>query len=268
VPESTAAIELVELRAEVGDFLGRGRGEAYGDRAWAPRVVLEVASCINSGLHKFYYPPVLSGEATAHSWSFLKPTTTITLEEGWQHLILPGDFGGLEGDVAVASPTGTRWAAVPVVGSGMIDRMRAQADDQTGPPRAVAIRPIKGTGPKRGQGFALDVYPAADQDYDLKLAYTLAPDVLTAEHPYPYGGPVHRETILESCLAVAEGRRDDMRQGTGPHSVAFLECLRASISHDRKFQPKALGYNGDRRVFTGDLRHDNRLVTFDDSYST
>ena len=53
------------------------------------------------------------------------------------------------------------------------------------------------------------------------------PDYLSTPFPYAYGGAEHAETILESCLAVAELRLDDM---AGPHNQQFMARLAASIS--------------------------------------
>lgn len=208
MPESSVAIELLELQAEIGFFLGFTRGEHYGGQTWNRHKQAAIDSCIASGLHKFYFPPILPGDTRAHDWSFLKPEASLTLESGTSAVILPGDFGGLAGELVLSSPTGQRATPVPIVSLGMIERYRSAADDQTGTPEAAAIAPVKGTTRERGQQFQLQVYPTADADYVFLMAYTLAPNVLTAQHPYPYGGPVHRETILESCLAVAESRLD------------------------------------------------------------
>lgn len=262
--ESTLSISRDELRAEIGSFLGYGRGAAYSETAWTAIQERAIDSCLNSGLHRFYFPPPLPNERVAHEWSFLKPTAQLTLADGKSAVPLPDDFGGLSGGVLQSSPAGRSWSPLRVVGTGEVDRLAAQDDDVTGCPRVVAIRPLKGTGRDQGQRFELAVFPKADQEYVLKLAYTLAPNALTAAHPYPYGGPIHRETVLESCLAVAEKRLDD--EATVHHGE-FMMHLAASVSHDRKFRPQMLGYNGNGRSIP-DRRHDSILVTVDDRYSS
>jgi hypothetical protein len=264
VPESSASIELLELQAEVGSFLGYGRGANFDDEEWDKRSQQAIDSIIASGLHKFYFPPVLPSDTKAHEWSFLKPVATLTLPVAANHILLPADFGGLSGELILSTPTGQR-EPVPVVGVGMIERQRALTDSMTGMPRMAAIRPIVGTSRQQGQRFQLDVYPAADVEYTFEMAYTLAPNVLTAQHPYPYGGPVHRETILESCLAVAESRQDDQ---ASLHRGLFMEQLASSVSHDRKYRPQMLGYNGNRRESPRAYQYDSRLVTNGGNYST
>lgn len=265
MPESTASIELLELQAEVGAYLGFGRGMNYDDQTWDKRQQQDIDSCIASGLHKFYFPPVLPGDPKAHEWSFLKPVASLTLPVGADHILLPADFGGLSGELILSSPAGQRAEPVPVVGVGMIERQRTLTDSMTGMPRMAAIRPIIGTSRQQGQRFQLDVFPAADVEYMFDMAYTLAPNTLTAQHPYPLGGPVHRETILESCLAVAEHRKDDT---AAVHRALFMEQLASSVSHDRKYRPQMLGYNGNRRESPRAYQYDSRLVTNDGNYST
>lgn len=268
MPESTCAIELLELQAEIGSYLGFGRGENYDDVAWRKGQQQAIDSCIASGLHKFYFPPILPNDTKAHDWSFLKPAASLTLASGSGAIMLPGDFGGLIGELVLSSPTGQRSTPIPVVSQGMIDRSRALVDDATGPPQMAAISPVKGTTRERGQQFQLAVYPTADAEYVFLMAYTLAPNVLTAQHPFPYGGPVHRETILESCLAVAEARLDDE---ANLHRGLFMEQLRSSISFDRGLRPQNLGVNRDGPWVGGGVwsdRYDGRLVTNDGNYST
>ena len=54
----------------------------------------------------------------------------------------------------------------------------------------------------------------------------------------------HAETILESCLAIAEQR---MENQSGIHSQKFVERLTASVAHDKQYYtPERGGYNADR----------------------
>jgi len=55
------------------------------------------------------------------------------------------------------------------------------------------------------------------------------------------------ETILASCLAVAEQRHDDMK---GPMWQSFVERLTASVAYDARMKPERLGYNADRSDWT------------------
>lgn len=242
MPEPTPSITLAKLQSEVGFMLGYGRGANYDDAAWDTRQQQAIDSCVESGLYKFYFPPRVADEKNAHAWSFLKPVATLTLAAGASAIDLPADFNGLEGDIIISTPSGQATEALRQINPVQLDLMAAQGDATTGRPEAAAIRPTKGTGLDRGQRYQLAVWPTAEQEYTLRLAYTVAPDFLTTANPYPYGGPTHRETLLESCLAVAEARLD---ANAGMHNALFIQQLEASISHDRRFQPRSLGYNGD-----------------------
>jgi hypothetical protein len=82
------------------------------------------------------------------------------------------------------------------------------------------------------------------------MPYYVLPAMLTSGVPYPYGGATHAETILESCLAVAEQRLDD---SAAVHSSKYRMCLEASVMADRRHRPQLLGYNGDRSDGRGRL---------------
>ncbi len=126
---------------------------------------------------------------------------------------------------------------------------------------SVALRPKKGTTIGRGQRFEFYLWPIADQDYTLAFTYSLLMDALTGDHPFCYGGAMHAETILESCLAVAESRLDDSMT---VHAVEFQRRMIASISQDRRSKPAHLGYNGDHsdRYRWDRARHIGGRVTY------
>tara|TARA_R110002110_G_scaffold93689_1_gene243565 strand:- start:243 stop:605 length:363 start_codon:yes stop_codon:yes gene_type:complete len=87
------------------------------------------------------------------------------------------------------------------------------------------------------------LYPKPDKAYTLSYRYHALPNQLTAANPYPMGGAAHAETILESCLAVAESRMDN---NAGIHAAAFQQRLAASIAFDTAMHtPEHMGYNGD-----------------------
>ena len=63
-----------------------------------------------------------------------------------------------------------------------------------------------------------------------------------AENAYGLGGVPHSETLLASCLDIAELRDDDT---LGTHSAKFIQRLAASVAQDRANGPTELGYNAD-----------------------
>lgn len=254
--ESTLALKFSDLQSEVGLFLGWGRGEDAGDRAWSSQEEASLVSIVRSGLRQFYFPPVIEGSATAYDWSFLKPFASLSLASGDQTLTLPDDFGGIEGRITVSTTSSSIPDDVPLLNEGLLNKWYSQTPDATGRPKAAALQPVKGTHPQHGQRWNLFVFPEADAAYTLEFAYYLLPNCLTGDWPYAYGGASHAETLLESCLAIAEQRLDD---SMSVHSAKFQERLRASIAQDRKHKPQTQGYNGDASdYYAARSRYDRR----------
>lgn len=241
--EPTLSLQYSNLLAEVGFFLGFGRGTEFGDRAWTDQEKNELNSCIGSGLRQFYYPAPADGEAASYDWSFLKPTATLALASGASTITLPDDFGGCEGQISFTASGVNGWYTLPLTGEGVVRERYAAMPTTTGRPQMLAVRPVRGTTLSRGQRSQLYVWPLADASYTFSVPYYVHPDILTAQVPFPLGGPAHAETVLESCLAIAEQHLDD---SAGIHTLKFSERLRASIGADRKLKPALIGYNRDR----------------------
>jgi len=231
------AVSYNELQKVIGRYLGYGRnvyGPDDGSNEWA-----DIEDCIKSGLRQFYAPPVLSNQQFSHQWSFLRPVTVIPLTATVADYNMPEDFAGIDGDLTYSPSTALR--AVVVVSESAIRTLR-QNSPQTGNPTHAAIRP-KSTDGSSVQGFEIIFWPTPNADVQLTYKYYISPQVLTNANPYPYGGSVHSETILQSCLSIAEQRLNDEK---GIHWDKFLERLSASIQYDRKVSgPDFLGYNGD-----------------------
>ena len=245
-----------DLTGDVGHFLGYGRGEDNGDVAWDDRQQANVDRCVKGGLRKFYH--------CGHDWSFLKPTATLTLASGSSLVTLPDDCGGIEGRIAVSISGGSSVCVALSVGSvGQVYEQEARYPETTGQPQFCCVEATKGTTQQKGQNQRLHVWPEADQAYTLKFAYYVNPDYLSGSFPYAYGGPQHAETLLESCLAVAEKILDDKAD---VHAMEFKECLQSSIDIDRRLKPQTLGYNGDRsddlhwNGWRQGLRHDQTIL--------
>jgi hypothetical protein len=241
VSESTLALQYKQLLAAVGAFLGFGRGEEYGQRAWTDQERLELEGCVASGLRQFYYPPLPDGEGF-YDWSFLRPTATLTLAASGRTIRLPDDFGGCEGEISFTASGVNGWYTLRPTGVGVVDERYATNPTTTGRPQYVSVRPVRGTTHLRGQRSEMHVWPVSDAAYTFTVPYYVHPDILTAQVPYPLGGPAHAETILESCLSIAEQHLDD---AAGIHTAKFGERLRASIGLDRRLRPALIGYNRD-----------------------
>lgn len=231
--ESTLTAAFKDLTGDVGFFLGHGRGADNGETAWTTSEQAAVDRCVKGGLRNFYF--------CGYDWSFLRPVATLTLASGAQTLPLPDDFGGIEGQLTVSVSGSSGFFPIPVTGD--VRRHYALNPSATGCPEMACIDPLKTTTGTQGQRFQLFVYPEADQAYTLEFGYYINPDYLNGAFPYAYGGPQHAETLLESCLAVAEKLLDD---AMSVHAFEFDKRLAVSMDIDRRQKPQKLGYNGDR----------------------
>ena len=244
--EPTLSLKLNDYLVKTAKFLGWGTGGLVvtSDVAYTTRQQDDLNEIVASGIRQFYYPPKLPQQANPHSWSFLHPVQTLDLLAGHNTVQLPDDFGGFEGIVTV-SPTANAVLPWPIrfYNEAQVRFAFTETPNATGPPTMVAEQNLKGTTQVSGSRSQLSVYPTADQAYALNVQYYINPDMLTGTNPYVYGGPEHVETILESCLAIAEQRLDDAMT---VHTAKFLQRLEASIGMDMKHKAQTSGYNGDR----------------------
>lgn len=248
--ESTLNLGYADLIAKTGIFLGWGRGLMLGgvptgDPAYTASQQYILDDAVASGVRQFYFPPSLQPGGPVYDWSFLHPTASLDLPNAAKQLQMPDDFGGFEGELT-CFPAGSPQTAKPwsmrLYNEGKIREMFSTTPTAQGPPMFGGLSPIKGTTQVSSTRTNLLIFPAADQEYTVQFQYYILPDYLTGNNPYVYGGAAHAETILESCLAIAEQRMNMMPP---VHSAKFMERLAASIGMDRKNKAQVLGYNGD-----------------------
>jgi hypothetical protein len=243
--ESTLSIAFQEIQAETGFFLGYGRGPNYADVAWTVQQQQAIDSICKSGSRTFYNPPALEGQESAYSWSFMHPVSTMQLDSGKNVVVLPDDYGGFEDQIYVSlvGAVGNMYWPVRLMGIGQIYAQQSQLPTQTGRPVMACEEPLKATTNAAGQRFQLRFWPLADSNYTIRFQYYVNPDYINTNLPYPLGGMIHAETLLEACLMCAEQKLDDRSQ---VHAMKFQERLQASISADRRLKPQTLGQNLDR----------------------
>lgn len=241
--ESSLNIAYLDLQKDIAFFLGWNTDPALR----TAREQTAIDSFTKSGLRQFYFPPPIDGGSATYEWSFLRPVATLTLAQGAQSTALPDDFACLDGNVTLSVANEVTFP-LKVFGEGMLRAAYARNSSLTGRPEMVAVAPLKTNTVNTSQRFSLLSYPIADQDYTLTLAYTILPEYLSGIKPYAYGGAAHAETILASCLAIAEQRNDDAMT---VNTIKFKERLAASIGFDRRLKPQQYGYNGDRSDYRG-----------------
>ena len=232
--ELTLSLTLTELLLAVGDFLG------YGPTAvsWTSGQAAEIDRYVQAGVRQFYFPPAAEGIEAGYSWSFLKPTLTLTTTANDAAQTLPDDFGRLIGDLTYDA--NIHRTSVVQVSEGRLLALLQQSDD-TGKPRYVAIRYIAGTTLTTGQRQEIAFWPIPDYAYVLSYRYEAYTGKLTLLLPYPLGGMRYAEVITKSCLSMAEQRANDAR---GVHWDQFLRSLAAAIAMDRKQGARFFGQMG------------------------
>lgn len=172
------------------------------------------------------------GSASGQTW-------TMTADGTYQ---LPDNYAGLDGPITFTDTTNYR----PLRNRGDAWIRAAKQLSQTASrPLEYAIRPKTSDG-SAGQRWDLLLWPIPDAVYTLSFRMLVAPNSLVdGTYPYPFGYQLHGETILASCLAVAEAKENDDR-GRGPMYEDFQERLTASIEADKRVgAAEYLGYNGD-----------------------
>lgn len=184
----------------------------------------------------------VTGDASAEASG---DTFVVTADGDYQ---MPDNFGGLDGDLYYAQDDNA-YCPIRLTSEGVIlnHRLREQIDiTATGKPTLAAIVPINSTTSSEGQRWNLMIWtaPAAGEVLTVTFRYHALQNALSLTRPFALGGAAHFETLLASCLSVAEQFLNDT---AGVCTNRFYERLSASISHDRtRNMPMTFGYNGDR----------------------
>lgn len=260
-PFENDADSLSVNKAYLKRMIGRSLNFSPHAGLWTHAQLKQVEATLQIGLRKFYSPPILPQEKYSHEWSFLKPLAQIDCVSGQHTYDLPEDFAIIHGPLTFAPDTTTLYPPVEIVGEEYL-RYRRQHTAASARPSVAAVAP-KAAGPDGQTRYELSLYPTPDSTYSLHYRYMINPDLLADEVTLPIGGQMHAQTVLEASLSAAEEMRG---VGEGLHTRRFLECLRASVGHDRKVMaPDTLGYNGDGYPLyrMGSWHeHDENVVTY------
>jgi hypothetical protein len=195
-------------------------------------------------------------------------TITIDSEDTFT---MPWDYGGMAADGKFTYDNAENTLNFVTLTTDVRIRQLRAMDISSGTPWLCAIVPLKTAG-TQGQRWEAMFHQPPNDVFVLHYRYYILPDALVdTSLEYPYGSVAHSETILESCLAIAEVREKDSAETV--HQERFLSLLQASIDHDRGLgEPvQFYGYNRDGSDGLGDYyghhhhrdcyRH-NDLVTF------
>lgn len=228
------AITYDELRRAIGRFLFGARSVTTieGDTNWNT----DTEDILLSGLRQFYYAQLPARRTPTgnmaleqhgrHVWSFLQRSFNLVTVAATYSYDLPEDFSGLMGGLTYSAGSG--YAPPLLLEVERVRRLLSQSTAQARPQYfSVSARATH----ERSRYETL-VHPVPDAAYTLTGVYLIEPDILDDDNPYPLGGAVHSETVLESCLAAAE-KTLNPESGEGIHAQRFHELLLASIELDR-----------------------------------
>jgi hypothetical protein len=239
-PSDNLATDLSVNKAYLKRVIGIAYGYGPNSAVWSHKQAQEVNLALETGLRKFYNPPLV-GSRFGHQWSFLFPTVQLNTAADRYTYDLPEDFAMLHGPLTYAPGRNTLYPELRVVGEHQV-RRRLQAESLRSRPTIAAVRPK----PPEASGatrYELLLWPIPDGDYPITYRYRFNPNTLTDEAVLPHGGPPHAQTVVEACLAAVE----ELQGKLGVHSQLFMASLASSIALDQKASsPDGLGYNRDR----------------------
>ena len=185
---------------------------------------------VQRGIQQFYNPPTAPNQQKPHVWSFLFVNATLALTNTDYDYDLPATFGTIIGEFAFSVAAAKRRCEMIEE-----DRLRTlqSKNDQSGVPFYFAIRP-KAVALTAEQAWEVLFYPTPNASMTATYRYRTSHAVLDTTNLHPLGTRVHAETILASCLAVAEMWQSKKRDVCHAH---FLDRLAASIQIDLLSSP-------------------------------
>lgn len=108
-------------------------------------------------------------------------------------------------------------------------------------PRLYSVRNVQ-FDPTVGSRKVLAFYPTPDAAYTLRVPLILRPINISLVNPYPIGGEMLRQVILEACLASAEHNFEEREH---VHEKRFMEQIALAIRNDEdRSSPTSLGSDG------------------------
>lgn len=176
---------------------------------------------------------------------------------------LPDDFGGIATPMTVGIGTGNR--ELRQVNEAFLRTVQQGDGANSGAPLMFAVRPrtwpSSTTASTRWEAM---FWPFPDSATVLDYVYTTDVNYPTGATYYPVGGLSHSETILASCLAIAEDYDNSRAPRYAGNGGLFMQRLMASVLRDRANNVGLVGYNtdGDARMGRWSPRPRGGSVTY------
>ena len=242
-------ITRLELRNEIARFMSFGeytQATTQGQK--------DINSFIKRGLRQFYNPPPVPGQSGTHTWSFLQPWADLATVASQQPYDLPAHFGGLVGDMSF--PSETSKTPVENVGEANFRRIETEEPTRKDRPSICCIVPKESANteyPDSPSRYSLYLWPTPDKVYTLRYRYiAIQGDETDASSDTFLGGAQHSETILASCLSIAE---EYVETPATRYRELFAQRLAASVLLDsRANSPDNFGPNMNRTDIRGQFR--------------
>lgn len=221
--EATDPIEIGSLATLYSTLRGRISRFAFGQRSVSSldsEELADINACIQDGLSDVY---------SAHKWSFLYPSISITTVSGKSLYDLPAGYDSMMGPLTYSYGASFYYPHIDIINESEIRRKQASYSD-SGPPQYASIVMDEydaSVGSKR----QLMLYPTPDGAYELKAKMRLRPTMIDGDNPNPLGAEVLSQVIIESCLAAAERTFRDTDEEV--HSKTYARLLAAAIEIDK-----------------------------------
>lgn len=251
---------IESIRRDIGIYLGFPSNPdewSYDQQGMADTIS-------QSGVDQFHMPPIVPElKFESHVWSFMLPIAVLNTVADTEDYDAPANFGGIQGDMTYQAAN-QGYGSVPVVGEEQIRRLKQNNPIQSGKPQfACTFADIDSDPGYQQNVFKIRLYPKPDAVYVLEYKFRILADTFGGRgytQSVALGVPIHRLTILASCLYVAELQIKQVVDG--PMRRLFFERLKASISYDSNLnRPEYLGYNGDGSGAASPWRDFNRATT-------
>ena len=214
------------LRREIGRFADSGRSGSD----WDTTQDQDIEDALNRGLRLYYYPTVNRETGETYHWSFLEEDLSIELLNDKYQYDLPARFSRTTDEFVIDGATD----ATPLAEADDSDLRALIANEgRTGDPEYFAIR-TRRTAPGDRSLREVLFYPIPTGGVTVTARMEIEPPALSPANPYPLGGAMHGETIIEACLVAAE-LVFFPESGPGIHHDKFYDqLLPRSVEDDRE----------------------------------